>query len=258
MSATPLLVAVHGAEGRMGRLVTALVDAAPDCELVGLVTEPGRLVPAGQLHPRLPAIGQDAMAALLPAGCVVVDFSLAPALDGLLAACAALEARLVSGTTGFAPAQLEALRHHAERHVVVHATNFSVGIPALQMVLQLLARTLPTGFDAEEVETHHTAKLDRPSGTARTLAEAWQRARGGGPVPVHSQRVGGVVGEHTWTIGDQEETLVLTHRAQSRQAFLRGVLPAVRFVAGREAGLYGLGDVLQDLGQRDRDADADR
>jgi 4-hydroxy-tetrahydrodipicolinate reductase len=64
---------------------------------------------------------------------------------------------------------------------------------------------------------------------------------------VHSQRIGGVVGEHTWTIGDQEETLILTHRAQSRAAFLRGVLPAVRFVAGRERGLYGLGDVLKSL-----------
>lgn len=250
MSATTRLqVAVHGAEGRMGRLVTALVEAAGDCDLVALVTEPGRLVPAGRLHPTLPAVGQDAMGALLPRGCVVVDFSLAPALPGLLAGLEQAGARLVSGTTGFSPEQADLLRRHAERLPVVHATNFSIGIPALQMVLQLLARTLPAGFNAEQVETHHTAKLDRPSGTARSLAEAWNRARAGEPAPVHSQRIGGVVGEHTWTIGDQEETLVLTHRAQSRQAFLRGILPAVRFVAARDNGLYGLSDVLQDLGR---------
>lgn len=247
MSTAALPVAVHGAEGRMGRLVAALVDAAPDCELVALLTEPGRALPAGDLHPRLQVTGQDAMGSILPPGCVVVDFSVAAALPGLLAGAAAARARLVSGTTGFDAGALAALRRHAEAHAVVHAANFSVGIPALQMVLQLLARTLPAGFDAEQVETHHTAKLDRPSGTARTLAEAWERARGGGPVPVHAQRIGGVVGEHTWTIGDQEETLVLTHRAQSRAAFLRGVLPAIRFVAGRERGLYGLGDVLRSL-----------
>lgn len=244
-------VAVHGAEGRMGRLVTALVDAAPDCELVALVTEPGRTVPAGALHPRLAAIGQEAMAGALPPGCVIVDFSVAAALPGLLAGAAAARARLVCGTTGFDESALAALRRHAEDHAVVHAANFSVGVPALQMVLQLLARTLPAGFDAEQVETHHTAKLDRPSGTARLLAESWQRVRGGAEVPVHSQRIGGVVGEHTWTIGDQEETLVLTHRAQSRAAFLRGVLPAVRFVAGQERGLYGLGDVLKALAAAD-------
>ncbi len=246
---TPLAVAVHGAEGRMGRLVTALIEASPDCCLVGLVTEPGRSLPPGEGHPILPVIGQEAMGAMLPAGCVIVDFSLAAALPGLLTGAAQLNARLVSGTTGFSTDQDEALRRHAENHPVIHATNFSLGIPALQMVLQLLARTLPSGFDAEQVETHHTAKLDRPSGTARTLAEAWQKTRGGPPVPVHSQRIGGVIGEHTWTIGDQEETLVLTHRAQSRHAFLRGVLPAVRFVAARDRGLYGLSDVLQDLGR---------
>lgn len=245
----PLAVAVHGAEGRMGQLVAALVEAAPDCRLVGLVTEPGRSLPPAAAHPQLPFIGQETMGAMLPAGCVVVDFSLATALPGLLAGAAALNARLVSGTTGFSAGQYETLRRHAENHAVIHATNFSLGIPALQMLLQLLARTLPSGFDAEQVETHHTAKLDRPSGTARTLAEAWQKTRGGAPVPVHSQRIGGVIGEHTWTIGDQEETLVLTHRAKSRQAFLRGVLPAVRFIAARDRGFFGLADVLQDLGR---------
>lgn len=249
--AAPLAVVVQGAEGRMGRLVTGLVEQADDCRLVGLVSEPGRRLPVGALHPTLPVIGQDAMATELPRGCVVIDFSLAPALPGLLRQLAALEARLVCGTTGFDAAQQEALREHARRLAVVHATNFSVGIPALQMVLQLLARTLPAGFDAEQVETHHTAKLDRPSGTARSLAEAWQRTRGGPAPAVHSLRIGGVVGEHTWTIGDQEETLVLTHRAGSRRAFLRGVLPAVRFVASRSSGLHGLGDVLQDLAARE-------
>jgi len=77
----------------------------------------------------------------------------AVALLCLLAACAALGAPLVSGTTGFTGAQFEALRRHAERHPVVHATNFSLGIPALQMLLQLLARTLPAGAQVDLV-TH--------------------------------------------------------------------------------------------------------
>ena len=66
-------------------------------------------------------------------------------------------------------------------------------------------------------------------------------------VTTHSQRLGGTIGEHTWTFSDAEETLVLTHRAHSRKAFLRGILPSVRFVAGREPGMYGLTHVLQGL-----------
>lgn len=241
-------VAVHGAEGRMGRLVTALVDGADDCRLVGLVGEPGRRLPPGALHPTLPLVGQDSLAAELPAGCVIVDFSLAPALQGLLAGASALGSPLVIGTTGYDEAQQARLADHAGRLAVVHAANFSVGIPALQMLLQLLARTLPAGFDAEQTETHHVTKRDRPSGTARTLAAAWQRIRGGGTPPTHSLRLGGVVGEHTWTLADAEETLVVTHRAHSRRAFLRGVLPSVRFAAAAGPGLYDLGDVLRGLG----------
>ena len=241
-------VAVHGAEGRMGRLVAALVDEAEDCRLAGLVGEPGRELAAGTAHPELPVTGQDRLAAALPAGCVIVDFSLAPALGGLLAGGRDLEAPLVIGTTGYDAAQRAELAAYAADHAVVHASNFSVGVPALRMLLQLLGRTLPAGFDAEQVETHHVTKADRPSGTARALAETWARARGGDAPPTHSLRVGGVVGEHTWTFADAEETLVLTHRAHSRRAFLRGVLPSVRFAARAEPGLYDLGDVLRGLG----------
>ncbi len=183
----------------------------------------------------------------LPAECVVIDFSLAPALNGLLRQGRELGARLVVGTTGFDQSQETDLAAYAADFPVVKAANFSIGIPALQMLLQLLARTLPGEFNAEQVETHHITKLDRPSGTARHLAETWTQHRDGADAPTHSQRLGGVVGEHTWTLSDQEETLVLTHRAHSRQAFLRGVLPAVRFVSQSAPGLYNLTDVLQGL-----------
>jgi 4-hydroxy-tetrahydrodipicolinate reductase len=188
------------------------------------------------------------MSGHLPSGCVVIDFSLAPALPGLLAEGRRLRAGLVIGTTGYDADQLASLAAYATELPVVRAANYSIGIPALQMLLQLLARTLPGEFDAEQVETHHVTKVDKPSGTARHLAAVWQEHRGQA-APTHSQRLGGVIGEHTWTFSDQDETLVLTHRAHSRQAFLRGVLPAVRFVHGRQPGAYNLTDVLQELGR---------
>ena len=85
---------------------------------------------------------------------------------------------------------------------------------------------------------------NKPSGTALHLARTWQARRGTGEIPIHSLRLGGVVGEHRWLISDDEETLQLTHRAHSRRAFLRGVLPAIRFVSNRQNGLYGLTEVL--------------
>lgn len=235
----------------MGLLITELVSQVEDMDLVGLVSEPGKGQAPGDFHPELPLTGQDEMVNVLPSGCVIIDFSLAGALDGLLDQGRKLGAPLVVGTTGFSEEQQDKLTAYAGEFPVVQAANFSVGIPALQMLLQLLARTLPQGFDAEQVETHHITKLDKPSGTARTLAETYQGLRGGSEVPTHSQRLGGVIGEHTWTFSDQEETLVLTHRAHSRQAFLRGILPAARFAASpaaaREKGLFGLVDVLKKM-----------
>ena len=240
-------VSIHGAEGRMGLLVTELVAKAEDMRLAGLVTETGRGVETKAFNPDLALTGQDEMARVLPTGGVIIDFSLAGALDELLDQGRTLQAPLVIGTTGFSEDQQENLRTYAREFPVVQASNFSVGIPSLHMLLQLLARTLPQEFDAEQVETHHITKLDRPSGTAMTLAQAYAEIRGGEPPPTHSQRLGGVIGEHTWTFSDREETLVLTHRAHSRQAFLRGILPAVRFVAGGKPGLFGLVDVLKKM-----------
>ena len=240
-------VAIHGAEGRMGRLITDLVTAAEDVQLAGLVTEPGQGRALGDFHPDLPLLGQQEMAGALPAGCVIIDFSLAQALDGMLEQAGKLGSPLVIGTTGYSKTQNAKLLDYASEHAVVHASNFSMGIPALQMLLKLLAKTLPAGFDAEQTETHHITKLDKPSGTANTLRQEYSKARGGQEVPTHSLRLGGVIGEHTWTFSDAEETLVLTHRAHSRNAFLRGILPSVRFAAGRKNGMYGLTDVLQGL-----------
>jgi 4-hydroxy-tetrahydrodipicolinate reductase len=228
----------------MGRLVTELVAATDDLRLVALVTEPGRAQEPGCFHPELPLTGQDNLARVNPRGGVIVDFSLALALDGLLTGASASDAALVIGTTGYDAAQQQRIAVYARHRPVVLAANFSLGIPALQLLLRQLARTLPEGFQAEEVEIHHCRKFDRPSGTARWLADAWCQARGQEQVPIHSQRLGGVIGEHAWTICDEEETLQLVHRAHSRKAFLRGVVPAVRFVAQQQEGLYDLTDVL--------------
>lgn len=239
-----LAVTVHGAEGRMGRLVTELVDATPDLHLAALVTEEGRSRAPGSFHPTVALSPQSRLAEVHPRGGVVVDFSLAAALDGLLAGAEATAAPLVIGTTGFSDDQVERLAAYAQARPVVLASNFSVGVPALRLVLERLADLLPEAFQAEQVEIHHRHKLDRPSGTARSLAAVWAQQRGGEAPPTHSLRIGGVTGEHRWILSDDEETLELVHRAHSRRAFLRGVAPAIRFVARAAPGLYGMEDVL--------------
>jgi 4-hydroxy-tetrahydrodipicolinate reductase len=241
---TPTPVTVHGAEGRMGRLVTDLVDATGDLELAALITEVGRGGDASGFHPSVGLWPQDRLAEVHPEGGVIVDFSLAPALDGLLGQAQERGAGLVIGTTGHTPEQLAMIRDYAAELPVVLASNFSVGIPVMTMLLERMADVLPETFQAEQVETHHRHKVDMPSGTARSLSTSWTNRRGGDAPPTHALRVGGVAGKHRWVFADDEETIEIVHRAHSRRAFLRGIVPSIRFVAGRDRGLYGMGDVL--------------
>ncbi|MCP4145375.1 MAG: 4-hydroxy-tetrahydrodipicolinate reductase [bacterium] len=237
-------VVVHGAEGRMGLLIADLVDQSHDLKLTALVTEPGKNQPAGLFHPELPLIGQDSMGESIADNSVIIDFSLPAALDGLLDAASATNSKLVIGTTGYSDPQLQSIKDFSKTHSVVLASNYSIGIPAIGSLISKLAEILPDGFMPELTETHHRHKIDMPSGTAKTLVSKWSDSRNCEKVPTHSLRIGGVIGEHKLTISDDEETIEITHRAHSRKTFLRGIIPAVKFVNEQSAGLFSMEDVL--------------
>jgi 4-hydroxy-tetrahydrodipicolinate reductase len=228
----------------MGLLVADLIEQSQQLKLTALVTEPGKNQQTGTFHPELPLIGQETMSDSIEDSGVIIDFSLPSALDGLLSAASATNSRLVIGTTGYSESQLQAIKDYANNYAVILASNYSVGIPAIGSLISRLAEILPEGFMPELTEIHHQHKIDMPSGTAKTLVDKWSDSRSGEKVPTHSLRIGGVVGEHKLTISDDEETIEIIHRAHSRKTFLRGIIPAVKFVNGKQSGLFSMEDVL--------------
>jgi 4-hydroxy-tetrahydrodipicolinate reductase len=126
---------------------------------------------------------------------------------------------------------------------IVFASNFSIGVNALFALTSRAAEILGSEFKPEIVETHHTKKLDAPSGTAKTLGEILTQA-GKSDVSIQSIREGDVVGEHTVTFVGPSERLELTHRAGSREIFAYGALRAAEWIVGKPAGLYSMQDVL--------------
>jgi 4-hydroxy-tetrahydrodipicolinate reductase len=197
-------------------------------------------------------------------GCdVLVDFTLASETAAHARAAAAAAVPLVCGVTGLDEVAQAALRLAAERVAVVHAPNMSAGVAVLGHLLRETQRRLPPGYDIEIVEVHHRRKLDAPSGTALHLAGILAQARPGSQVVcgrpasrgardardareivIHSLRAGDVVGEHRILFAGPGERIELVHHAESRDAFVSGALAAVRFVRGRDPGLYGMNDVL--------------
>jgi 4-hydroxy-tetrahydrodipicolinate reductase len=249
-------IVVSGAAGRMGRLVAGALLEARLGEIAGFDPAATRelALPEGSIP-----IFDDLAAGLAPGG-VLVDFSHPGATPALVAAVRARKAKLVVGTTGQSPAELQALRQLATEFPVVLARNFSLGINRLAEVLPALRVLLSDGFDVECMEAHHRRKRDAPSGTALLLLEALlgevperrvhgrsgaEARRQPGEVGVHSLRLGGVAGEHALLFGSEHEVIEIRHRALDRTAFVSGVVPAVRFVQIQPAGLYSMLDVMR-------------
>jgi 4-hydroxy-tetrahydrodipicolinate reductase len=249
-------VVVTGATGRTGGAVAREV-AERDHDLVPVSREPAGTVAGADLQPAedLPALLEDADA--------LVDFTVPVASGEYVAEATEAGVPAVVGTTGFDEDGLSALREAAEAVPVLKASNFARGVQALLNVVREAATALP-GYDVELTETHHNGKRDAPSGTANTLLDELDDARGEaldrtygregedprepGQVGVHVRRAGNVRGEHEVMFADNDEVLSLTHRAESRGVFAAGAVDATEWLPGREAGWYEFGDVIGDGG----------
>ncbi len=190
---------------------------------------------------------------------VVVDFSRPEALPEICAYVRRTGTPLLSGTTGYTPAEREQLASLGEAAPVLWSANFSLGIAVFLQALQTVSPVLRPDFDIEITETHHNQKEDAPSGTAKLLLEAIDPARSmkvccgragntgrrhRDEIGVHALRGGTVAGTHTVQFFGPDEELEITHRAASRQIFVNGALHMARLLPGKPKGVYDLQKIL--------------
>ncbi len=179
---------------------------------------------------------------------VLIDFSSPDNALPLIRACTALHVPCVLCTTGFSADELAALRSAvlSGGACAVYAPNVTLGVNVLIAALKIVARALPE-FDYRITETHHNKKYDKPSGTARVIADAIENeletADAKRYVPIHSIRAGGYVGLHEVLLASDCERLSFTHESFNRKAFARGALAAARFAVGK-TGWFGMEDVV--------------
>jgi 4-hydroxy-tetrahydrodipicolinate reductase len=232
----PVRVLIHGASGRMGQTLLRLAAERDDLTIVAAVSPPSAdsALLGQSFHPL------DQLETV-PEFDIAIDFSLPAGLDAILSLCAARGVALVSGTTGLSSQQRASLQRVSDQIPVLWAANFSLGVAVLEDLVERAAAALP-GWDCDIVESHHTRKLDAPSGTALALGAAAQR--GGADPRCASLRAGDIVGEHLVQFTGQGERIELIHRATHRDIFARGALHAATRLAGRAPGSYRLRDLL--------------
>jgi 4-hydroxy-tetrahydrodipicolinate reductase len=241
-------VGVAGAAGRMGQTVCSAVEQAPDMELVGRADPLLGLSLAQMLEQDTPE--------------VVVDFTRPDTALANAQECLRAGAHVVIGTTGF---DIDALTVSAQAHSggvrragdasgeqgaggqskaanVLVAPNFAIGALLMMRFATEAAKHMSK---AEILERHHEGKLDAPSGTAARTAELMAQASGSQPPQIHSMRLPGVVANQEVILGDVGQTLTIRHDTTGREAFMPGVLLAIRGVRTLESSpVVGLEHIL--------------
>jgi 4-hydroxy-tetrahydrodipicolinate reductase len=260
-------IAIAGATGRMGRMLIEAVLSCSDAELVGALE-----------HDSCPLLGEDAGAFLGKKTGVAITSDIAKALEGAeflidftrpegtmahLAVAQKTGSKMIIGTTGLSPEQIDSLTKASTNLAIVFAPNMSVGVNATFKLLEIAAKMLNEGYDIEIIEAHHRHKVDAPSGTALRMGEVIADALGeklddvavyareghtgerkAGSIGFATIRGGDIVGDHTVLFASEGERIEISHKSSSRQSYAQGSLRAARFLQGQNFGLYDMQDVL--------------
>ncbi len=144
---------------------------------------------------------------------------------------------------------------------LVHASNFSIGVNLFFEMNKKLAKIMEAhpAYKLEMTEIHHTQKLDKPSGTAVTLAEEiieqntnykhWRLSKDNELVNeneffIHALREENVPGTHLISYESQIDSIHFEHIAHTRDGFALGALVAAEWLQNKK-GIFTMKDVLQ-------------
>jgi 4-hydroxy-tetrahydrodipicolinate reductase len=267
-------VAVTGAGGRMGSMIIQNILQQDDMRLNAAIEAPntplkgkdiGEVIGVGKLDVKITG-AEDLEETLNDSKPdVLVDFTIADAAVKTIPTTAQAGVNLVVGTTGFNEDQTQIISKTVKENNVraVIAPNMAVGVNVFFKIVEEMARLLPD-YDVEIIEAHHHHKKDAPSGTAvkafEIIAQKLERQpdevaiygrqglvgeRTQKEIGIHAVRGGDIVGDHTVMFAGDGERLELVHRAHSRQAFVSGVIKAIRYVVNADKGrLSNMEDVL--------------
>lgn len=180
---------------------------------------------------------------------VAIEFSQPDAVLANIEAAARTGVHIVVGTTGWADKRPQVEKIVRDSGIgLVYGANFSLGMNLFFEIVAHSARLigmLPQ-YDAYMCEEHHRAKKDAPSGTALNLLDLMRPHIANPNMSIASIRAGTIPGTHVIGFDSEADTIVLEHRARSRQGFAEGAVLAARWIAGRK-GLYDFRQVFREI-----------
>lgn len=249
-------VIMNGCNGKMGQVITGIIAEDAQAEIIAGIDVYDGIKNPYPVFSNIADCNVDAD--------VIIDFSNAKAIDGLLDYVEAKKMPVVLCTTGLSEEQLQRVEKVSKEVAVLKSANMSLGINTIMKLLQQAVQVFaPAGYDVEIVEKHHNQKLDAPSGTAIALADSMnevmdhqyeyiydrsqrRQKRDAKELGISAVRGGTIVGEHEVIFAGTDEVIEIKHTAYSKAVFAKGAVEAAKFLAGKPAGLYDMSHVISE------------
>ena len=179
----------------------------------------------------------------------ILDFSDHSQTMELLSFARIFQIPLVIGTTGQTEEEIAAIRCASTQLPILLCSNFARGLSLLRQMTALALAALPHS-EVQITETHHVAKKDLPSGTAKALAAYIRTLAPYVPIIIRSERTGDEKGSHTVRVVHGAETVEIRHCVGDRSVYACEAIEAAAWLVARQPGLY---TEKEDTADEDRD-----
>ncbi len=196
----------------------------------------------------------------LASGDVAIEFSTPQTVVENIYKCFDAKLPIVVGTTGWYE-NFEKIKADCtkQNNSLFHATNLSVGVNLFFKVNKYLAELMNNypDYDVSMEEIHHIHKLDKPSGTAITLANQiigilnrktnWSidpaKKQDDSAIFINDIRKGKVPGTHVIKYSSAIDDIEIMHKAHNRKGFALGAVLAAEFLHTKK-GIYTMEDLV--------------
>lgn len=187
---------------------------------------------------------------------VAIDFSMPHTAFRFISQALESKVPTVSGTTAWLD-QLPEIEDLTKKEDggFIYASNFSLGVNLFFEMNRRVAEIMnpQESFEVAMKEIHHVHKVDKPSGTAITLAEGifesgsklsnWTLDNQENMLQIDVERTGEVPGTHIIEYSSDYDKITIEHEAINRNGFALGAVVAAEWLVGKK-GVFSMNDVL--------------
>ena len=208
---------INGLSGKMGITLKNLIKDEPNLEIVETIKDSD----------------------------LIIDFSRPESTMLVLQEAQEQKKPIIIGTTGFNDDEVKSIDEASKNIPILLSFNMSKGIFYFKKNIKNFLKDNLDSFKCTISETHHTEKVDAPSGTAielKKFIELNNNHNQISSIEIESNRILDVFGIHEVIFHNENNYISFKHEALSRNIFADGAIFIAKSITGRSPGMYTVQD----------------